>query len=477
MQADIIPPTQFVMGPYLEAAILVKNSLTVDDVERRVTELKSNYEKRHQYWLKADIDTAVKRAITVDMYETAQPIWAELQGRMIPAARIGDEATLNESFAELTRLYELHREKADAAIALAEQYRTKLDDAASMRMRAVMVMLGVLALVLLVLIGGFCALVVTRIVRPLTGITKRMQGMATGTFSTEEAAELKRPDEIGDVARALQGIMVYVEDRAKQDAERQMEVQEKVVTALGVALSRLKHGVLGHRIDESFPPEYEKLRHDYNEAAEAIHDVLSQVRHSVDSLTGSASEIHLATQDLSERTEQQAASLEETAAAVHALTERVRETATAANSATSTVNDTEREVQGNAGMVQQAVEAMKGIEQSSRGIVQITDVIDGLAFQTNLLSLNASVEAARAGEAGRSFAVVAEEVRALAQRSATAAKDIKKLIHESTRQVEGGVKLVGQSGEALGSILRRVSEVRPDRVHRRCGPGTGGRIG
>ncbi|PXA75077.1 methyl-accepting chemotaxis protein, partial [Caulobacter sp. D4A] len=110
-------------------------------------------------------------------------------------------------------------------------------------------------------------------------------------------------------------------------------------------------------------------------------------------------------------------------------------------------------------VVRGAVEAMTGIETSSRQIGQIIGVIDEIAFQTNLLALNAGVEAARAGEAGRGFAVVAQEVRALAQRSADAAKEIKTLISTSARQVDEGVKLVGQTGEALEGIVCKVGEI------------------
>jgi methyl-accepting chemotaxis protein len=111
-------------------------------------------------------------------------------------------------------------------------------------------------------------------------------------------------------------------------------------------------------------------------------------------------------------------------------------------------------------IVQRAVEAMGGIEASSREISQIISVIDGIAFQTNLLALNAGVEAARAGDAGKGFAVVANEVRALAQRSADAANDIKKLITSSAQQVSIGVELVSETGSALGNIAQRITGVR-----------------
>ena len=162
---------------------------------------------------------------------------------------------------------------------------------------------------------------------------------------------------------------------------------------------------------------------------------------------------------MSRRTEQQAASLEETAAALDEITATVRKTAEGAQSADRIVTATRLEAEQSGRVVEQAVTAMRAIETSAQKIAQIIGVIDEIAFQTNLLALNAGVEAARAGEAGRGFAVVASEVRALAQRSAQAAKDIKVLIATSSTQVEAGVARVGDTGRALGRISAQVSEI------------------
>jgi len=173
---------------------------------------------------------------------------------------------------------------------------------------------------------------------------------------------------------------------------------------------------------------------------------------------GSA-QVSEAANDLSKRTEQQAASLEETAAALDQITSTVKKTADGARGAQQTVTQTRANAERSGEVVQRAIEAMHGIETASAKVGQIVGVIDEIAFQTNLLALNAGVEAARAGDAGRGFAVVASEVRALAQRSADAAKEIKSLIAASNRQVEAGVELVDQTGEALDKIVAQVNEI------------------
>lgn len=164
----------------------------------------------------------------------------------------------------------------------------------------------------------------------------------------------------------------------------------------------------------------------------------------------------MSSDDLSKRTEQQAASLEETAAALDEITANVSNASKRADEARTVAIDANNSAAHSGAVVANAVKAMQRIEESSRQISNIIGVIDEIAFQTNLLALNAGVEAARAGDAGKGFAVVAREVRELAQRSAKAAKEIKDLIRNSSTEVESGVKLVRDTGEALKTIEQYV---------------------
>jgi methyl-accepting chemotaxis protein len=235
--------------------------------------------------------------------------------------------------------------------------------------------------------------------------------------------------------------------------------QAQVVQALAQAMESLSQRDLTTRVTADFPPEYVKLKDDFNGAVARLQDALSAVTGSTDGLRTGIDEIAQASDDLSRRTEQQAASLEETAAALDQITATVKKTAAGARQASEAVTSAKSEAEHSGIVVSEAVGAMGQIEKSSQQISQIISVIDEIAFQTNLLALNAGVEAARAGDAGRGFAVVAQEVRALAQRSAEAAKEIKTLISTSSQQVSQGVDLVGQTGKALQSIVSKVAEI------------------
>ncbi|OBV38459.1 methyl-accepting chemotaxis protein [Janthinobacterium psychrotolerans] len=190
--------------------------------------------------------------------------------------------------------------------------------------------------------------------------------------------------------------------------------------------------------------------------------IVSQVRAGTETITTASGEIAQGNLDLSSRTEEQASSLEETASSMEELTSTVRQNAENARQA-NTLAGAASDVAGKGGaVVGQVVQTMESINASSRKIVDIISVIDGIAFQTNILALNAAVEAARAGEQGRGFAVVASEVRNLAQRSASAAREIKALIGDSVEQVEVGARLVRDAGQTMDEVVgsvRRVADI------------------
>lgn len=231
-----------------------------------------------------------------------------------------------------------------------------------------------------------------------------------------------------------------------------------VINRVGEAMDQLAQGDFTVALD-GLPESFATLVADFNSMRERMRDTLTQVSETADSINTGAAEISSASEDLSRRTEQQAASLEETAAAMDQITVAVRETAQDAAHVSSSVADARNDASEGGRVVREAIGAMDDIEKSAQEIAQIIGVIDGIAFQTNLLALNAGVEAARAGDAGKGFAVVANEVRALAQRSADAAKDIKSLIGASSRQVETGVQLVNETGQALDRIVTKVTEI------------------
>jgi len=273
-------------------------------------------------------------------------------------------------------------------------------------------------------------------------------GRAEAALAT---AERSREAMISATVAADATRMELDHNREVQDAER-----SRVVVGIGECLRRLAEGDLIYRQSETFPREYEALRTDYNEAAASLEGTLKVVIAKAQAIRVATNEISLAADDVAQHAMRQVDGLLQAAASLGEITANVERTAEGARATGNVVAKARSGAQQSGEVVTAAVAAMTEIESSARHIGQIIGIIDEIAFQTNLLALNAGVEAARAGEAGSGFAVVASEVRALAQRSADAARDIKRLIAESTQQVERGVKLVRETGLSLEQIVAQV---------------------
>nr|WP_244632747.1 methyl-accepting chemotaxis protein [Agrobacterium fabrum] len=316
------------------------------------------------------------------------------------------------------------------------------------------------------------------ITAPIARLRERMVSLAGG----ETAAEIdgvERKDEVGQMAVAVQ---VFRENaieriRLEQETEANRSMSEKdriereqqkareaadvkfAVDNLAAGLSKLSDGDVSYRIDQPFTATLDGVRNDFNMSAEKLQSALTRVAQNAGGIGAGANEIKSAADDLAKRTEQQAAAVEETAAALEEITTTVRDSTKRAQEAGQIVSRAKAGAEQSGEVVRRAVIAMEQISKSANEISNIIGVIDEIAFQTNLLALNAGVEAARAGEAGKGFAVVAQEVRELAQRSASAAKEIKALITTSNDQVQQGVQLVGDTGKALATIVSEVQEI------------------
>lgn len=319
--------------------------------------------------------------------------------------------------------------------------------------------------------------------------TNAIASMQAGTFDKAEKAMLEqaRPkyEQLTANVDELKAAQIGAAQSAWETAQAQFKTQSimmissillgvclaaffgtllvrSIVSAISVAVGvadRISQGHVGNEFDVKSNDELGQLLTALKTMDHKLVDIVSSVRTTADAVGGAASELSQGNDDLSSRTQEQASALEETASSMEEMTATVKQNADNARQANQLAAGAREQAERGGMVVQRAIGAMGEINDASRRIADIISVIDEIAFQTNLLALNAAVEAARAGEQGRGFAVVATEVRNLAQRSASAAKEIKGLINDSVDKVKAGSALVDESGHTLSEIMDSVKKV------------------
>lgn len=476
--ADILPPPLYVVESYMLANEMMAHPSRVEQNASRIEVLKGLYEERRAFWKTSGLAPSLNTKLQDDVLVKGDAYWAVLQDKFLPAKISGDNDAALQATAELLAAFHAHDEAVNELVAQASAFLENAESNARAEDEtfSTLTLITSVASVLLFLAGLY--LFRKRAIVPLTDMKNYMRMLAEGDYSNE-VPHADRKDEIGEMAKSVEVFRnaALERKRMREQMEREGLLSEEqriereriraeeaadlkiVVDALGAGLNRLAECNIRLTIDEPFSENFEMLRTDFNNSIATFQATLELVLEKTAHINDNSQAMREAADNLSRRTEQQAAALEETAAALEEVTSTVRASVERTSETRDLVHEAKNCATMSTGVVRGAVEAMTRIEGASEEIGRIIDVIDQIAFQTNLLALNAGVEAARAGDAGKGFAVVAQEVRELAQRSALAAKEIGGLIENSRNEVANGVKLVGETGDALVRIEGFVSEI------------------
>ena len=400
--ADILPPPEYIIESYLVSLQLTNatDKAEQDALAARLKTLKNEYDARHEFWLKEDLDSSLKDLFLNQAHVPAIAFYKTAFDEFVPAVQKQDKDAAAAAMARMKQSYETHRKAIDQVV----QITSKRNESDEMFAREKVSSASWLMLAIFIISLGAAIVVAAVIMRQLL---VRLGG------EPEYAVEISRRIAAGDLSMNI-------------------DVNEDNRGSLLCSIKMMQ---------------------------EMLAKTVLQIQIASETVRTGAEQIASGNLDLSARTETQAHSLGQAASSMEEQTATIRLNADNASQANNlAVTASEAALKGGTVMTQ-VVDTMGRINTSSKQIVDIIGVIEGIAFQTNILALNAAVEAARAGEQGRGFAVVAAEVRNLAQRSASAAKEIKVLIDNSVDQVRIGAQLVDQAGATMEEIVAGVKHV------------------
>lgn len=396
--ADILPPPLYLIEMRLMVSQAVEGTLDPAKARAEIQRLAKEYQERVDYW-STHPPYGLERQLLGKQYEAAQIFIRAVRERILDQLQKGNVLAAQQALGAINELYMEHRRSVDETVltgnALAAQSMAEFE---ASRTRSVTLTFAA-AIAAIALVFVLTLPVLKSIERPIARSAELARRIAGGDLSAVASPESIRTDIIGTLERSL---------------------------------------------------------HDMHER---LTNIVGEVRRNADGVATASVQIAQGNLDLSQRTERQASSLQQTAASMHQLGNAVMHNADNAKYADELAQGATTVASKGGDVVERVVNTMRGIEDSSRKIVEIISVIDAIAFQTNILALNAAVEAARAGEQGRGFAVVAGEVRTLAQRSAVAAKEIKSLISDSVQRVDDGSKLAHQAGQTMQEVGLAIQHV------------------
>ncbi len=396
----------------------------------------------------------------IDEYAAATAEWQK--DKIAPTIALAQDPATRPQAQEMAGKKQLGRIRdAIKAIDAAQESRVKAAEAEESRLSsAVRWSLGLGVAIMLALSGALAFLLNRSIAKPVADMVGKMGQLAAGNHAV--AADTgDRRDEIGDMGRALHVFRDAAIAKEAADVAKRADdaAQKRIVDLLSGALKRLSAGDVTHSIDADVAPAYQALRDDYNAAVAGLRNLVSAVSQSVDAIRTGTNEIASATNDLARRTESNAASIEETAAAVTQIDGSVRASSIAATDTVTRADRAHGAVVSGRSVAEEAMQAMTRVSDSAKGIDDVIEGLDKIAFQTRVLAMNAAVEAGRAGEAGRGFAVVADLVSALAMRAEEESKQAREQLTATQVDIEGAVQAVRRVDAALVGIATDVDEV------------------
>ncbi|MCK1517997.1 HAMP domain-containing protein [Bradyrhizobium sp. 190] len=425
--ADILPPPEYVIEAYLEATLVLHDPAQLPAHRDRLAQLKKEYDERHAFWVKSDLDPTLKTKLVEKSHNEVRRFWTAIQEGLLPALSKADNAAAAKSYAEIAARYAAHRAIIDDIVKQTNDQNAATEVAATERVSMFTLLLWGVSTVVFLIIGAGIFGVAFGVIRPIAAMTDVMKGLAGGDLNVSVPA-LSRGDEVGAMARAVQ----VFKDNALRVQSMEQEQAGLKLKAEGERKAAMQ------QMADGFDSAIGKIIQTVSTASSELESSAGQLTKTAEVTQVLSATVASASEQSSANAQSAAAAAEEMASSVSEISRQVQDSHKISREAVSQVEQTNARI--------------ADLAQSASRIGEVVKMISAVAEQTNLLALNATIEAARAGEAGRGFAVVASEVKALAAQTAKATEEISEQIGQMQSATHQSVSSIQEIGGTIGRI-------------------------
>ncbi|MGL4398018.1 MAG: methyl-accepting chemotaxis protein [Hyphomicrobium sp.] len=426
--ADILPPPHYILEAFLEVTLAgdKTDNAGIAAHQARLGELKTEYQTRNDYWRAQTLTPDVTKALMQVAHPAAETFWSIAEAKYFPALLAGDKAKADASYAELRAAFETHRTAILQTVSAANQMNADVEAASQAEAATAQAIMWTVATLVALMIAAAAAAAILRVTRPLSEMTSYMTKLAMGNYD-DDVPSLGRSDEIGNMAQSVDVFRLNGQERLRLEAAAEQ--------VRGLESRRQRHL---EEIIENFRLTIERI-------AKALGQQTTEMRGAATTLSGAAASATDKAGTAAEASSNAASNAHTVAAAAEELSASIREISTQAHRASATVSEAAK-------IARDTDSDVKSLADTAQKVGAMVEMINQIASQTNLLALNATIEAARAGDAGRGFSVVAQEVKALAEQTAKATREISELV--------SGVQVSTDTAvNSLQSIANKVEEI------------------